>query len=135
MADKITTLHPVGSPEVNIYPNIKTENIPDGSITPDKMAYQVYCTNFYIIDQDPDYVRFFVFTPFKMTDYREFLDFFEVGEEINCQGTMNQEDIVKGRITYFNGSKYLEVETTNSSYLIRHDSTPFNCNIVWNRVF
>lgn len=38
MADIITTLHKKGENTVNVYPNIKSENIPSASITQDKIA-------------------------------------------------------------------------------------------------
>lgn len=134
MADKVTTLHPIGSLDVDIYPNIKTECIPNTSITREKLGFEIYCTNFYIEEQDPDYVRFFTFTPFKVVEIRDILEFFDIGDEFNCTGTMNQEMIVKGRITFFNGSKFLEVVTMSGTYVIRHDYSSFKCDIVWNRV-
>lgn len=37
MSDKITTLHPYDDDSTNVYPNIKSENIPDGSVTESKL--------------------------------------------------------------------------------------------------
>lgn len=42
MADIVTTLQRKGSPNDKIYPNIKTENIPNGSITGNKLSFKVY---------------------------------------------------------------------------------------------
>lgn len=41
MADIITTLHPENDAETNLYPNIKIENIPDGSISVSKLDSNV----------------------------------------------------------------------------------------------
>lgn len=40
MADKIDTLHPKGDLTTNLYPNIKTESIPDRGVTRSKLALQ-----------------------------------------------------------------------------------------------
>ena len=45
MADIITTLHKKGDNTVNVYPNIKGENIPSASITQDKLANGSVGTN------------------------------------------------------------------------------------------
>lgn len=42
MADIVTTLQRKGSPNDKIYPNIKTENIPNGAITGNKLSFKVY---------------------------------------------------------------------------------------------
>ena len=41
MADIITTLHPENDAETNLYPNIKYENIPNGSIDMSKLSDDV----------------------------------------------------------------------------------------------
>ena len=38
MSDFITTLHPVNDETIKLYPNIKKENIPNGSIDNSKLA-------------------------------------------------------------------------------------------------
>lgn len=45
MSDIITTLHKKGDNTVNVYPNIKNENIPSASITQDKLANGSVGTN------------------------------------------------------------------------------------------
>ena len=45
MSDIITTLHKKGDNTVNVYPNIKNENIPSASITQDKLANGAVGTN------------------------------------------------------------------------------------------
>lgn len=42
MADKIDTLHPKNDLDTNLYPNIKSDNIPDKAITPEKLQYSYY---------------------------------------------------------------------------------------------
>lgn len=38
MNDKIDTLHPINDLQTNIYPNIVSDNIPDGAVTESKIA-------------------------------------------------------------------------------------------------
>lgn len=42
MSDKIQTLHPKSNPTDNVYPNIKSDNIPSGAITKEKMGFHLY---------------------------------------------------------------------------------------------
>lgn len=45
MSDVITTLHKKGDNTVNVYPNIKSDNIPDDSITTDKIVNNAITTD------------------------------------------------------------------------------------------
>lgn len=47
MSDKIDTLHPKGDPSVNIYPNIKADNIPDSSIGKGKLSFAAQTQLYY----------------------------------------------------------------------------------------
>lgn len=47
MSDKFDTLHPKGDPSVNIYPNIKAENIPDSSIGKGKLSFSAQTQLYY----------------------------------------------------------------------------------------
>lgn len=47
MSDKIGTLHPKGDPSVNIYPNIKSENIPDSSVGKGKLSFAAQTQLYY----------------------------------------------------------------------------------------
>lgn len=42
--DKLQTLHELNHPDVDVYPNIKPENIPDGAITAGKLASSAVTT-------------------------------------------------------------------------------------------
>lgn len=45
MSDIITTLHPKGTPTDNLYPNIKSDNIPNGAVTSVKIQDSAVTTN------------------------------------------------------------------------------------------
>ena len=42
MCDKLVTLHLESDDSVNVYPNIKTANIPDGGVTPQKLSKHIF---------------------------------------------------------------------------------------------
>lgn len=42
MSDKLVTLHLESDDSVNVYPNIKTANIPDDGVTPRKLSHHIF---------------------------------------------------------------------------------------------
>lgn len=80
MADKFQTLHPLGDRTTNVYPNIKSANIPNGAISTLKMGFHLYA-NFCRVEWDTDpednYFVMNLISPRKIESERQLMDEFD----------------------------------------------------------
>lgn len=80
MADKFQTLHPLGDRTTNVYPNIKSANIPNGAISQLKMGFHLY-TNYCRVEWDTDsednYFVMNLIATRKIESERQLMDLFD----------------------------------------------------------
>jgi hypothetical protein len=104
MSDKLVTLHLESDDSVNVYPNIKTENIPDDGVTPRKLSKHIFrhdATITYAPTSLTLRVATILNTDHIYTDIREFIGVLYDVYGVNSYHTANGSIGSTGIIQYF----------------------------------
>lgn len=113
MADKITTLHPKNQPQVNVYPNVKAENIID-TIPSSKMGFTIY-VNYVRISYDEDDAYFTLITTSKLEDMTQIANALSTSDWISATGFYQGKTI--------NAVKYKNDTSMNMTCQLEDDSS------------
>lgn len=129
MSEIITTLHKKDDSTVDVYPNIKADNIPsgaitenkiaDGAVTEDKLAQSVKDTidmifNFYNVDEDKFTVGTFI-----ANDEAYFEDDVEITGNLDVSGDINTENGI-----YINNNEVKVLKRHTIEMRLRNEDDP-----------
>jgi len=119
MSEIITTLHKKDDATVNVYPNIKADNIPSGAVTEDKLAQSVKDSinmifNFY----DPEEDKFTVGT-FIVNDESYFTNDVYVTGNLDVTGDINTANSI-----YINNNEVKVLKRHSIEMRLRNEDDP-----------
>lgn len=104
MSDKLVTLHLESDDSVNVFPNVKTANIPDRGVTPQKLSHHIFRHDA-TITYTPTSLTLRMDTIFDTdhayTDIREFIGALYDKYGVNSYHTANGSIGSNGIIQYF----------------------------------